>query len=289
MRGWALDFVAAVRCAASSACTCWPGCAPGSAPPFLVRTRKGGKRKRPHVCDPCASLRGKPAPQRLRGARWNSLRSLRSLRSNNPREPDHEARASCGARATPQAPRRRRSDGPCWGSTPLWPCREAQGLGRTHAPQDACAWWSGLLRLSARSERSERSEFRSTAPGASIAACPQRSEGTRPVGSPFFGSFLWRSKERDCAAGRTSRPAAACRVSSTSNHSEPIQRRSPSPQPSPQRGEGARHAHIQRRRPLTPALSPNGRGSKAPGQPARTAAVANSTSLISMVNKIRTS
>jgi len=32
-----------------------------------------------------------------------------------------------------------------------------------------------------------RSEFRSAAPGPSIAGCPQRSEGTRQVGSPFFG------------------------------------------------------------------------------------------------------
>ena len=53
-----------------------------------------------------------------------------------------------------------------------------------------------------------RSEFRNAAPGPSTAGCPQRSGGTREVGSPFFGSFLWRDKERDCAAGRTSRPTA---------------------------------------------------------------------------------
>jgi|GEM_PF-6348553 len=53
-----------------------------------------------------------------------------------------------------------------------------------------------------------RSEFRSATPRMSIAGCPQRSEGTRQVGSPFFGFFLWRVKERNCAAGRTSRPAA---------------------------------------------------------------------------------
>ena len=42
----------------------------------------------------------------------------------------------------------------------------------------------------------------------------RRAVGPRPtaeVGSPFFGSFLWRSKERDCPAGGTSRqrPKAA--------------------------------------------------------------------------------
>ena len=112
--GWgegplALELLAVDCLLCGSACSCWPGYAPGGAPPFLVRTRKGGKRKRPHVCDPCASLRGQPASQRLRGARWNSLRSLRSLRSNIPREPDHDTRACCAARATPQALRRRRS------------------------------------------------------------------------------------------------------------------------------------------------------------------------------------
>ena len=34
---------------------------------------------------------------------------LRSLRSNNRGEPDHDARACCAARCTPQALRRRRS------------------------------------------------------------------------------------------------------------------------------------------------------------------------------------
>jgi len=341
--GWgegqlALDVFAVVRCAVASAGFRWPGLAPAGRPAFL-HAQESRQRKRPHVCDPCASLRGKPASQRLRGARWNSLRSLRSLRSNNPRESDHEARACCAARATPQAPRRRRSlkgverpfgpslrsalvlvwtlsgaersDGPCGCSPPLWPCREAQGLERAHAPQDACASWSCLLRLSERSERSERSEFRSTAPGTSIAGCPQRSEGSRPAGSPFFGSFLWRDKERDCAAGRISRPAESSRNHRTSDSSEQlqrrcpspppspqrgegerllIQRRRPSPQPSPQRGEGAR-AHIRRRRPLTPAPSPKERGCKnAPaGEPSPAATAATSTSLISMVNKIRTS
>ena len=279
--GWgegplALALLAVDCLLCGSACSCWPGYAPGGAPPFLVRTRKGGKRKRPHVCDPCASLRGKPASQRLRGARWNSLRSLRSLRSNTPREPVDEARACCAARATPKAPRRRRSlqgvenpfgpslrsapptakpgaersDGPCWGSTPLWPCREAQGVGRAWAAQHAHASWTDLLRLFERSERSERSEFRSTAPRASIAGCPQRSEGTRPVGSPFFCLlFFGEAKKSRCAAGRTSRPASACSTDSKSNFSKLLQRCSPSPQPSPQRGEGQDRTEVLRNLP----------------------------------------
>ena len=194
-RGWgegplALDLLAVVRCLGGAAFFRWPGYAPGGAVPFFASPKKGTKERRPHVCDPCASLRGKPASQRLRGAPQNSLRSLRSLRSNNRGESVHEARACCAARATPQAPRRRRSlkgvenpfgpslrsapglavggaersDGPCWSSSPLWPCREAQGVGRAWAAQHAHASWTDLLRLSERRERSEQSEFRSTAP-----------------------------------------------------------------------------------------------------------------------------
>ena len=41
---------------------------------FCFAKRKSPKKRRPPVCDPCASLRGKPASCRLRGAPWNSLR-----------------------------------------------------------------------------------------------------------------------------------------------------------------------------------------------------------------------
>ena len=138
-----------------------------------------------------------------------------------------------GSKKTRRAKQRRQpSQGraqrwPEWTSPPLWPCREAQGVGRAWAAQQAHASCSDSVRLLERSERSERSEFRSAAPRPSIAGCPQRSGGTRPVGSPFLWLLSFgETKESDCAAGRTSRPAA---------------------QPTP--------------RPLTPALSPKGRGS----------------------------
>ena len=55
---------------------------------------------------------------------------------------------------------------------------------------------------------SARSEFRSAAPCPSIAGCPQRSAGTRQVGSPFLCLLSFgEAKESRCAAGRTSRPA----------------------------------------------------------------------------------
>ena len=52
------------------------------------------------------------------------------------------------------------------------------------------------------------SEFRSAVPCPSIPGCPQRSEGTRQVGSPFLCLLSFgEAKESRCAAGRTSRPA----------------------------------------------------------------------------------
>ena len=79
---------------------------------------------------------------------------------------------------------------PVWTSTPLWPCREVQGLGRARAAKHACASCSGLLRLSERRERSEQSEFRSAAPRPSIAVARSEAEGHGQWGRLFFGYFL---------------------------------------------------------------------------------------------------
>jgi len=100
-----------------------------------------------------------------------------------------------------------RSDGPC---SPIpsgrAETRRAWG-GRGHRRMAAlraltrCGCPSGALQA--------RSKFRSAAPGPSIAGCPQRSEGTRQVGSPFLCLLSFGdSKESRCAAGRTSRPTA---------------------------------------------------------------------------------
>ena len=102
-----------------------------------------------------------------------------------------------------------RSDGPKGLQLPSGRAekRRAWGGRGSAACRASC---SDLLRMFERRERSEQSEFRSAAPRPSIAGCPQRSGGTRPVGSPFslVTFFLARQKESDCAAGRTSRPAA---------------------------------------------------------------------------------
>ena len=226
---------------------CWsiqrrrPGYAPGSAPTFLVRTRKVGKRKRPPVCGPLRCAAGANLRRWAGGVRGGTRCALRAPLRHPPRvRPLSVCILRCSrhpASPAPQAqPQGERWNGPSLRSAPvflplplgegrgegaqgraqrwpecvchpLWPCREAQGLGRAWAAQHAQASCSDLLRLSERRERSERSEFRSTAPGPSIAGCPQRSEGTRPVGSPFLCLLSFGdAKESRCAAGRTSRP-----------------------------------------------------------------------------------
>jgi len=102
---------------------------------------------------------------------------------------------------------RRPSEAMARAAAPLWPCRGAQSEGWARALQDALASCSDSLQLFERSERSDRSEFCNATPRSSTAGCPQRSVGTSPVGSPFLGlRSFGDTKERYCAAGRTSRP-----------------------------------------------------------------------------------
>ena len=155
----------------------------------------------------------------------------------------HAARSSGAGQ-----PKAERSDGPCGLHFPSGRAEKRRawgGRGRA-ACRASC---SDSLRLSERSAQA-RSEFRSAAPRPSIAGRPQRSEGTRPVGSPFFCLlFFGEAKKSRCAAGRTSRPASACSTDSKSNFSKLLQRCSPSPQPSPQRGEGQDRTEVLRNLP----------------------------------------
>ncbi len=75
---------------------------------FCFAERKSPKKRRPPVCDPCASLRGKPAAGRLRGAPWNSLRCIAASFRQPRRVSSRSTRASTRV-LTPQPPRRRRS------------------------------------------------------------------------------------------------------------------------------------------------------------------------------------
>jgi len=202
---------------------------------FCFAKRKSPKKRRPPVCDPCASLRGKPAACRLRGAPQNSLRAG-ALRSNNCGESEHEAWAlrrpchpatapsqaqpagvghpnsrtanihsgHCCARPRLRSARRlrprsgaERSKGPCGCSVPRCP--------------SGCAEERRVWRIRARVclSDAQRRELSETPPNPSTAGCPGApAQGTQTVGSPFlwFLSF-GDAKERDSPAGRL--PASA--------------------------------------------------------------------------------
>ena len=74
---------------------------------FCFAKRKSPKKRRPPVCDPFAVRRGKPAACRLRGAPWNSLCAARAARTATASQFTKHGRFD--AHATPQPPRRRRS------------------------------------------------------------------------------------------------------------------------------------------------------------------------------------
>ena len=129
---------------------------------------------------------------------WLALTPLRQAQdrpslSQREREQDNPASSSRvdGSRAE-------RSDGPDGLQTRFWPCREAQGVGRTgsaacpHRALTRCRC-SDPLPLFERRERSECSEFGSAAPRPSIAGCPQ---GHGQWGRLFFGYFLLAEQKK---------------------------------------------------------------------------------------------
>ena len=66
----------------------------------------------------------------------------------------------------------------------------------------------------------ERSEFCGPPPESSTAGCPQRSEGTQTVGSPFLCLLSFgEAKESESAAGRISRPREANKANSSKSQS----------------------------------------------------------------------
>ncbi len=204
---------------------------------FCFAKRKSPKKRRPPVCDPCASLRGKPASCRLRGAPWNSLCAARAAQTATASQSTKHARSD--ARATPQPPRRRRSQQGWHSRTSKQPnsrtsIRAIAALGRACAARGACARDVGPSAAMARvdvlppvplwmrrgaqglaDQGSRVSERRAAARVERDPAKPEhhrlpRSEaqGTQTVGSPFlwFLSF-GDAKERDSHAGRL--PASA--------------------------------------------------------------------------------
>jgi len=175
-------------------CLGWgPGLAPAGDSLFFASPKKSKQKKGdPAVGVP--SLRyGQPAVLAFRGVRGNSLRS--NNRGPDPRKapllgtPRRECSGLCFARpAEYQQPNQKQKDAPrrvfSFVSGPLCACRGAQ-LQAERGPR--------LF---------ERSEFPRTPPEASTAGCPERSAGTRTVGSPFFCLlFFGEAKKSESPAG----------------------------------------------------------------------------------------
>ena len=183
----------------------------------LSRQSKGGKRKATPMPAPLGCAKGFPAVLGAQTPARNALRSLRSLRLNGRAESVHVARCARGSAllcssAGHRGPREtartvevraiRYLAVGCLGS-PL------------ELPSIAAAWGvraSALPPLA----RGGRSSAVSATNGARSAPCPKPREaqgtpwlrqGAAERGSPFFASFLWRSKERKPAAGTESRRA----------------------------------------------------------------------------------
>jgi len=200
---------------------------------FCFAKRKSPKKRRPPVCDPCASLRGKPAAVRLRGAPWNSLCAARAARTATASQFTKHGRFD--AHATPQPPRRRRSQ-QGWGNrTSQQPnsrtsIRAIAALGPGCAARSACArevWpsaamarvdvllpWPLWLRRGAQGLADQGSRVSERRAAARVERDPAKPEHRRLPRSVSAGdadsgvaflldTFLWRSKEKYLACRAT--------------------------------------------------------------------------------------
>ena len=153
---------------------------------FLTRQEKKAKEGDPTGRVPAAMLRGNLRCS-IGRSRCRTRCAPLALRSNSCSESEHEARACCAARAhRPLCASRHVHRG-------AKPIRAIAALGPRFAAERSDGPSGCSLTLEAAS--APRRRF-----------APARSAGVADVGSPFFGFFLWRVKERNCAAGRISRP-----------------------------------------------------------------------------------
>ena len=203
-------------------------------------TKSKQKKGDPAICDPCgANLRRGVCGVR-RGTRFALARCARTTTASQITKHARE-----GAHATPQTPRRRRSQkgvgsrtarqpnshtGHCCARPSLrsaWRLRPG-GVGRAKRRpvwMSACGFPSGCAeerrfwRIRARVCLSDakRREFSETPTKLSTAGCPQRSEGTQPVGSLVLGLLSFgEAKESESPAG--ARPGPRTRQRHTTSY-----------------------------------------------------------------------
>ena len=266
MRGGGVGKIIGACFVADAASICRPGCAPGSAPSFFcVAKAKKAKERRPHWPCPFAALRA-ACDARARGGAAE-LAARCALRSDNRSKSVHEAWACCAAHARPtpcasrhgqrgvqlqpgpslrSAPvlafaRAERSDDPCGFPTPLRLRLRRRACGVARAPQDARASWTDSRGLFERRERSERSEFHRAPRKRCDAGWPRsEAQGSQTWGSlslvPFFGEAKKGTAPPGAYPGQQVLAAPAKHQTTVAKSNA---------------------------QPLTPALSPKGRGSRA--------------------------
>ena len=200
---------------------------------FCFAKRKSPKKRRPPVRDPCASLRGKPAAGRLRGAPWNSLCAARAARTatasqftKHGRSDAHAHPATAPPQAQPAGVGSQTSKQPdihsghrCarLGLRSAWRLRPRVGAERSAAKQrpvwmfcplcpSGCAEERRVWRIRARDCLSEASSSEAP-PNPSTAGCPvAKRRGRRQWGRPFFGSFLSATRKKGTRLPGDSRP-----------------------------------------------------------------------------------
>jgi len=205
---------------------------------FCFAKRKSPKKRRPPVCDPGASLRGKPAAGWLWGAPWNSLCAARAAQTSTASQLTRHGRSDAHAHPATAPPQAQPAgvgsqttkqpdihSGYRWarlGLRSAWRLRPRVGAERSVAKQrsvwmfcplcpSGCAEERRVWRIRARDCLSEvkRSEFERDPAKPEHRRLPRSgAQGTQTVGSPFlwFLSF-GDAKERDSHAGRL--PASA--------------------------------------------------------------------------------
>ncbi|PIF19628.1 hypothetical protein CLU87_3603 [Acidovorax sp. 59] len=216
---------------------------------FCFAKRKSPKKRRPPVCDPCASLRGRPASCRLRGAPWNSLRCVaasfrhpRRVRARSThaptRVPPRSRPAAGAARRGGTAEHPNSPTGHCFARPRLrsaWRLRPRFGAERSDDVLLAVPLWMRRGAQGLADQGSRVSERRAAARVERDPAKPEHrrlprsvSAGDADSGVAFLlGTFLWRSKEKCLACRATPGPRPQPR------HRDRFIQKAQKPQPSP--------------------------------------------------------
>ena len=211
---------------------------------FFASPKKSTQKKGdPAVCDPCGANLRRGGCRVRRGTRYALARCARTTTASQITKHARE-----GAHATPQPPRRRRSQKGVGSQTAKQPnsqtatraiaalgpvcaargaCARAAPAARSDGPYgcpvfgfpSGCAEERRFWRIRARVCLSDakRREFSETPAKLSTAGCPQRSEGTQPVGSLFLGLLSFgEAKESESPAG--ARPGPRTRQRHTTSY-----------------------------------------------------------------------